>query len=296
MILARGTDAGSGRGRAGPDLWTAFWRDFGSAGKPQQRCHVPAGARAAIDRHWARFADGLPRGANILDLGCGAGVVGRALLDRRADLRVTGVDWAGVPPACRPNLDLCPGIDMAALPFADRSFDAAVSLFGIEYGKGIETVGELSRVARPGAPFSFLIHHRDSEIVREGVERRRVLKALTSGPVRNAFLSGNATATGRQLRALRTRFPADRTIGLAASHLHRNLVGTRADRQRVWQDLDSGLGVEIVLLQQLDKSAKSPDELAAWLAPLIAGMTLVSAAVLRGTSGEPIAWSVAGMR
>jgi len=283
-------------GRAGAETWSAFWREFGREGAPQERCFVPGDGRDAVDRHWARFAERLPQRARIIDLGCGAGVVGRKLLGRRGDLEVVGVDWAQVPAPGLPNLELHPRVAMEELPFADASFDGAASLFGIEYGDIVETARELARVMKPGARFSFLIHHRDSEIVREGGARRRALKALTTGTMRSAFLSGSMASLDSQQQALKAGFAGEPMVGLVADHFRRNIARARAERQAIARKLADELESEIALLGALERSAKSTEEIAAWLVPLLSAMALTSASVMRRGSGEPIAWNVGGCR
>jgi SAM-dependent methyltransferase len=281
---------------AGSERWSSFWRELCREGRPQERCHVPGDGREVVDRHWAHFAACLPWGARVIDLGCGAGIVGRKLLGHRSDLKVTGVDWARVPTPSHANLDIHMSVSMESLPFGDSSFDAAVSLFGIEYGNVLETTAELARVLRPGALFSFLVHHRLSEIVREGGARRRALRELISGTMKSAFLSGSAAGVERQRRALRQRFPDEPMVGLVSDYFRRNIVRPRAERQATWQKLANDLDLEISLLRELERSAKSEAEMAAWLAPFLSNLGLTSVAVLRRRSGEPIAWNVSGVR
>src|SRR3954471_4686800 len=84
------------------DAWTLFWAD-----SAQSRC--AAGAPEiwqALERHWFAFARSLSPGTRVLDLGCGAGAVGRLLLAARPDLHVTGVDSAQVPHSDHARLEL----------------------------------------------------------------------------------------------------------------------------------------------------------------------------------------------
>lgn len=282
-------------GATGPALWSSFWQDRDPANVPHERCYVPGDGRPRVDRHWALFADALPPGAQVLDLACGAGIVGSTLLHRRADLHVAGVDWADVPIAPMPNLAIHPWTSMEDLPFADGSFDAAVSLFGIEYGDIDRIAPELARVLRPGAHFSFLVHHAESEILREGGTRRRALREALSGKTKAAFLAGNLTALDHQRQRLATAFPGEPTLKLLTEHLRRHIGRTRAERQALWQKLAADFEPEIALLGHLERSAKSPAAMGAWLASLLARMPLVSVSVLRRASGEPIAWAVDGI-
>jgi SAM-dependent methyltransferase len=273
-----------------------FWRDFAPVGEVQERCFIPPDARHGVDLHWTDFADGLPLGAQVIDIACGAGIVGRKLLAARPDLRVTGIDWADVPIRHEVGLTLHPNVSMESLPFPDRSFDAAISLFGIEYGKITETARELERVLKPDALFSFLVHHRDSAIVREGSVRRKAVQELLSGKMRNAFLSGNDAGLVQQRQGFRARFPDTPTVNLVVDHLRRNVARTRAERHAIWHDVDDNLTPEAALLVHLERSAKSPAELGAWLEPLLSRMTSVSVSVQRVRSGQPIAWLVSGTR
>jgi SAM-dependent methyltransferase len=250
-------------GAAGPSHWSTFWRDFGVENQPHERCYIPGDGRHVVDRHWAHFTESLPRGAQVIDLGCGAGILGCILLSHRGDLCVTGVDFAKVPAIARANLTVHPWVGMEALPFGNGCFDAAVSLFGIEYGNMDETARELGRVLKPGARFGFLVHHHESEIVREGGTRRRGLRDLLSGKMKTAFLAGD-------------------------------LAGF--DQQAIWQKLADDLDPELTLTMQMERSAKSIVQMGSWLVPLLSIMSAVNVSVLRRASGEPIAWDVNGYR
>lgn len=291
--------APQGRARTtvtGASLWTAFWQEFCLENEPQERCHIPGDGQQVVDRHWAEFAHALPRNAQVLDLGCGAGILGRLLLRHRSDLGVIGIDFADVPAISAANLTIHRWVSMEELPFGEDSFDAAISLFGIEYGNIDRTARELARVLRPGARFSFIVHHRESEIASEGRTRRAALRELLSGKTRAAFLAGGLGSLDRQLERLRTLFPGEPSIRLFSNYLRHHAVRTRAERHTTWQTLLDGLDPELALLVQLEKSAKAAAEMGAWLVPLLSAMGDVSVSVLRRRSGEPIAWQVSGSR
>jgi ubiquinone/menaquinone biosynthesis C-methylase UbiE len=283
-------------GAAGPSDWSTFWRDFGVEDKLLERCHIPGDGRSVVDQHWAQFADALPPEAEVIDLGCGAGIVGRILLSRRSDLRVTGVDFAKVPMIDVKNLTVHPWVNMEALPFGDNSFDAAISLFGIEYGNINETARELGRVLKPGGRFSFLVHHYESEIVREGSTRLRGLRELLSGKMKAAFLVGKIADFDQQYQKLRDQFPSEPSIKIFSDYYRRNIARTRQERQAIWQKLADDLDPEIALTKDMERSAKSAAQMGTWLVPLLSIMREFSVAVLRRRSGEPIAWAVTGNR
>jgi SAM-dependent methyltransferase len=281
---------------AGQSLWCTFWQEFCLENQPQERCYIPGDGRNVVDRHWVHFADSLPDGAQVIDLGCGAGIVGSTISRRRKDLHVTGIDWANVPITNQTNLEIHSWVSMEALPFGEDCFDAVVSLFGIEYGDIVKTVQELERVLKAGAQFSFLIHHRESETVQEGVMRRRTLRELISGKMKASFLSGNLTGLDQQRRSLTQQFPNMPIINLVSDYFHRNIHFTRAERQALWQNLADGLDPEIALLMHLERAAKSTVEMASWLASLLSAMSMVSVSVLRRNSGQPIAWHINGLK
>jgi len=93
-------------------------------------------------------------GERILDAGCGTGIFTGDFLDRGA--RVTGLELsfpmlrrAGKKAVGRPFL-MVQG-DMRSLPFADESFDKAVSVTAIEFIEDArEGIAELFRVTKPG--------------------------------------------------------------------------------------------------------------------------------------------------
>lgn len=280
----------------GANQWSTFWRDFGLGDELPERCHVPGDGQAAVDRHWARFADRLPCAAKVIDLGCGAGIVGRTMLRRRPDLVVAGIDFAEVPIGEFPNLTIFPHVAMEALPFGDSSCDAAVSLFGIEYGIIADTARELGRVLRPGARFAFVIHHCDSEIAIEGITRVRGIRDTLSQSVEAAFKAGDVARLEQQRQRLRAAHPDEPTVKLVSDYFSRSIARTRLERQAIWARLVEDVAVEVALTTRMTECAKSAAELGTWIAPLLAIMAKVEVTVLRRGSGEPIGWVVAGIR
>jgi ubiquinone/menaquinone biosynthesis C-methylase UbiE len=100
---------------------------------------------------------GLHNPATIMDVGCGTGNLATALASRFQDADVTGLDRSGAFIASARSLD--PGNrrlifnegDATALPFADHSFDAALSLLVVNFIPDAErAVREMVRVTKPG--------------------------------------------------------------------------------------------------------------------------------------------------
>jgi SAM-dependent methyltransferase len=68
------------------------------------------------------FAELIPQGHAVLDVGCGDGLIDRLILDRRADLQIRGVD-----PLVRPSAHIpVTPFDGRRLPFPDRSWDTVL--------------------------------------------------------------------------------------------------------------------------------------------------------------------------
>ncbi len=116
-------------------------------------------ARRIVRRFYRRIADDLaataPRGAAVLDVGTGPGVLLAELATRRPDLVLTGIDLSAdmVATAAR-NLGTRATVqvaDVTALPFPDRSFDLVVSSLSLHHWDRPEQAApELARVLRPG--------------------------------------------------------------------------------------------------------------------------------------------------
>ena len=119
-------------------------------------------SRRVLRRLYRRLAADVaalaPEGAAVLDVGAGSGVLLVELAARRPDMSLTGVDLSADMVAAATR-NLAPygerararvG-DVAALPFADRSFDLIVSSWSLHHWDHPEAAApELARILRPG--------------------------------------------------------------------------------------------------------------------------------------------------
>lgn len=111
--------------------------------------------RAMLEDYLADLA--LPRGARVLEIGCGSGPVARALAGRPGIDEVIGLDPSPVfiehARTCAsgvPNLSFALG-DGRDLPFGDAGFDAVVCHTSLCHIPGPDCVlAEAARVLRPG--------------------------------------------------------------------------------------------------------------------------------------------------
>jgi ubiquinone/menaquinone biosynthesis C-methylase UbiE len=274
------------------EAWTQFWAD-----STQSRC--AAGAPEiwqSLERHWSAFAKALPRGARVLDLGCGAGAVGRMLLTSRDDLRVTGIDAAQVPRSKLPQMELVSETDMESLPFDDGSFNAVVSQFGYEYSHTRDSAREISRVLAPGAPLSFLVHHSESAIVNANRQRLDAVVAFLAPTMRTSFCSGDAEGLASQVALLVQRYPDDGLIAQLARALPTRLGWMMEKRVSTWESLEDALAPEMQMSDSLNTCCVAPSQLEAWSEPLREVCELQPITILPEPDGTPIAWYTAGVR
>ncbi|MBA2305807.1 MAG: methyltransferase domain-containing protein [Acidobacteria bacterium] len=91
------------------------------------------------------FAELIPEGHSVLDVGCGDGLVGRLILDRRPDLNIAGVDVLVRPAA---QLVVTP-FDGRRLPFPDGSWDTVLFCDVMHHTEDpVDMLREAVRVAR----------------------------------------------------------------------------------------------------------------------------------------------------
>lgn len=179
------------------EIWGRFWE----ARRPGDGTSCPAGALQEIhaaQRHlWQAFARSLSKGARVLDLGTGNGVVLANMAAVRPDLKLIGVDSSPTLPAAAKGISLRAGVAMERLPFPDGRFDVVTSQFGFEYGETAAASLEVARVLKAGGAVRFIVHHRSGPILAHNAPRREALHwALAeSGYLRQARALAAARAS-----------------------------------------------------------------------------------------------------
>ena len=124
----------------------------------------PYSAIALSELRWLCESARMATGQTVVDLGCGRGGPG-LVVARWTDVRLIGVDWSivGVTGAARraaeAGLTHSPAFiscDARALPFADHSVDAFISIDVLQLIPDRELVfEEVARVLRPGGALAF---------------------------------------------------------------------------------------------------------------------------------------------
>lgn len=279
------------------DAWSAYWAQMGNAGT----C-LPGAPRAVSDALatlWSNFAEDLPAGARVLDLATGAGAVPRVLTDANATLQVTGIDFAELPAAPHKAIRLVGRTAMSALPFADGSFGAVTSQFGIEYADDDKAIAETARVTRPSGRLLFVIHHDSSPVL---AQNRRRLKAIRA--CRESDVAAMVRAKGADREAIRERllpiardFRDQSVVGEigAALDATRDLAG--AESEDDIDRIERGMDREITTLAALDRAAKDEKSIDRFAGALASDFACEKPAPLHANDGaKPIAWLISGQR
>lgn len=149
--------------------------------------------------HWLADTVELQTGHHVLDVGCGTGVLARAIAERVGLAgSVVGVDvnpgMLRVARRIAPDLEWREG-SVDALPFHDASFDAVVSQFALMlFPDRPAATREMSRVLKPGGSLAIVVF--DSLAENEAYEAiantyERVVGAATADALRYPFSLGD---------------------------------------------------------------------------------------------------------
>lgn len=156
----------------------------------------------SIENAVRAFAESLGDRARILDAGAGEGQYAAWFSRQRytgADLAVgdRGWDYSHLDTVC----------DLSALPFADRCFDAAISIVTLEHiSEPAAALREIARTLRPGAPlllvvpFEWEVHqepHDYFRFTRYGLEH--LLRAAGFGEIEIRAVGGYFRLLSRRL-------------------------------------------------------------------------------------------------
>lgn len=157
---------------------------------------------------WVRFFTGLMDGDRILDLGTGNGPVALIAKETAAEnscyFDIDAVDRADIDPHryvpggahLLEGIRFHGGVDVEALPFQARQFNAVCGQYILEYTAMDETLSECARVMKPGGSCQFILHHANSIIVRNARESLRQAELIEETGTIRKFVEYCQRGTG----------------------------------------------------------------------------------------------------
>lgn len=157
------------------EQWETYYRGGALATCPTA---PDGGYDLEVRAAWVEFFSTLPEGARILDVGTGNGVVALIAAETATALRrhwtIDATDLAAINPMQHvpdgkrrfQGISFHPGVATERLPFAEDSFDAVSGHYALEYTDTTAALAEIYRVLKPGGDAQFILHHMDSQLMR----------------------------------------------------------------------------------------------------------------------------------
>ncbi|GEA13637.1 class I SAM-dependent methyltransferase [Alteromonas sp. KUL49] len=168
-----------------------YWSDYWKAG------HLSSFAQSNQDNYsgeiasfWQEFLrnHNLPH-CNIVDIGSGNGALIDLALNnfKYSQPNYIGVDTAklSIPKhLSQENVRFHQNTRAESLPFDSSTIDVAISQFGFEYTNMDKALKELSRSVKSGGEVCFVMHHKDSVIVKPNALIRKAVDEvmIKNGP------------------------------------------------------------------------------------------------------------------
>jgi SAM-dependent methyltransferase len=292
------------------DPWATYWARTPEDARP---ClpNADDGPGRVLRALWTSFARALPAKARVLDLATGGGIVPRALIAARRDLKPIGIDAAPTLPPPPPGVTLKAGVPMERLPFAASRFDAVTSQFGVEYGDVGNAAAEAARVLKPEGRFLFVVHHAGSRVVAHNRARAEALEWASRG---NGLLDkAVALARARALAPLptppafqaaiadaRRRFPgqsvAEEFTAAIAQRLDMGRGRPAGETVAALEELRARAEGELGRIAALERAARDASGADAMVGMLqAAGLEVDPPGILKD-AGAPLAWTIEGGR
>ncbi len=226
--------------------WGAYWQE---ARADSCLPGAPPAVASALEAGWQAFALTLPAGAEVLDLGTGAGAVPRAMLGVRPDLRITGIDSAPLPEG-GPGFVRMGGVAAEALPFAAGAFAAITSQFGVEYAPPA-ALAEAARVLAPGGRLRFVVHHRGSRALAHNRARLAAMAAMREAGL---FRLARMATIGAGDRAVSAAVEASLSAHAGQAIVH-ELPAALAGALRAPRPLEAIGAIEAAAADEMDRLA-----------------------------------------
>ena len=182
------------------------WKDTDDAATIYQDVVVPA-----LMEEWAprvAAAAEIGAGQRVLDVACGTGVLTREAARRVGPSgTVIGLDLSprmlAIAARLSPALTWHEGT-AEALPFADESFDAVVSQFGLMFvSDASQALREMMRVLRPGGRLAVAVWASLTDTPAYGAEValvERLAGATEAAPLRGPFVLGDSARLAERFK------------------------------------------------------------------------------------------------
>jgi ubiquinone/menaquinone biosynthesis C-methylase UbiE len=134
-----------------------------------------------ILQSWVSFFENCPQNARILDIATGNGAIASIAMNTAQkhgkNFEVHACDFAQIDPMRDvPNaeqhltgISFHPGMAVEKLTFADAYFDAVSGQYALEYTDILASLKQLHRVLVPNGMAQFIIHHSNSELIRNSM-------------------------------------------------------------------------------------------------------------------------------
>lgn len=185
----------------------------------------------ALLRDWRGFFLALDDGARVLDLCTGNGAIALVAAEISAGdakgLHIDAVDRAAIDPIRYVSrkkeylnrIAFHGKTSAEALPFADGTFDAATSQYGVEYTSLQKTLAEASRVLTRGGRIRLVLHAAEGHVVqRSGDEigdcRHLALKSGLFKAAEKAIRAAREMGRGPVAPARRDRVRAKKAVSV----------------------------------------------------------------------------------
>jgi ubiquinone/menaquinone biosynthesis C-methylase UbiE len=128
----------------------AYYDEFSARYEAQRDGHDPGGYHDLLDVLEVDFVERYGRGKDVLEVGCGTGLLLRRIAGFARSARGVDLSPGMLAHARERGLDVLEG-SATALPFPDASFDVACSFKVLAHVQQIDlALAEMARVIRPG--------------------------------------------------------------------------------------------------------------------------------------------------
>lgn len=165
--------------------WSKYWQ---TPALHSCAAGVDAKDQLFVENIWIEFAAELTNESVVVDMATGNGAVPNALLTGNPTLRVKGFDASEINPGLLfeeypllAKVEFESGVDVANISeglLPDASVDAVTSQFGVEYADLSGVVIQCKRILRTQGTIKWLMHHRDSSLLRSSQSIREELAFL----------------------------------------------------------------------------------------------------------------------